>query len=118
MDMSCPHQDMGRRRALAAAAGGSFTFGPADQIVNRATARGQRVRPHHSWDVVTEAFADGGSGQHRPSVFQNLLGDGFIEQAFRTAAAKRADAETADAQPAGSRSPGSAAALPSRFSWR
>ncbi|MGA5358386.1 non-reducing end alpha-L-arabinofuranosidase family hydrolase [Streptomyces purpurascens] len=104
---------------------GSFTFGPADQIVNRATARGQRVRGHtlvwhsqlpgwvssitdantlrsvmnnhittvanrykgriHSWDVVNEAFADGGSGQHRPSVFQNLLGNGFIEQAFRTA---------------------------------
>lgn len=104
---------------------GSFTFGPADQIVNRATARGQRVRGHtlvwhsqlpgwvssitdantlrsvmnnhittvanrykgriHSWDVVNEAFADGGSGAHRPSVFQNLLGDGFIEQAFRTA---------------------------------
>ncbi|MER6154008.1 non-reducing end alpha-L-arabinofuranosidase family hydrolase [Streptomyces sp. NPDC001868] len=104
---------------------GSFTFGPADQIVNRATARGQRLRGHtlvwhsqlpswvssitdantlrsvmnnhittvanrykgriHSWDVVNEAFADGGSGQHRPSVFQNLLGNGFIEQAFRTA---------------------------------
>ncbi|MGW1780549.1 non-reducing end alpha-L-arabinofuranosidase family hydrolase [Streptomyces sp. NPDC002143] len=41
----------------------------------------------HSWDVVNEAFADGGSGAHRPSVFQNLLGDGFIEQAFRTARA-------------------------------
>ena len=39
----------------------------------------------YSWDVVNEAFADGGSGQHRSSVFQNLLGDGFIEQAFRTA---------------------------------
>ncbi|MEV6551077.1 non-reducing end alpha-L-arabinofuranosidase family hydrolase [Streptomyces sp. NPDC051597] len=39
----------------------------------------------HSWDVVNEAFADGGSGQHRSSVFQNLLGNGFIEQAFRTA---------------------------------
>ncbi|AZP15267.1 non-reducing end alpha-L-arabinofuranosidase family hydrolase [Streptomyces aquilus] len=38
-----------------------------------------------AWDVVNEAFADGGSGQHRASVFQNLLGDGFIEQAFRTA---------------------------------
>ncbi|GAA3889118.1 hypothetical protein GCM10023084_47130 [Streptomyces lacrimifluminis] len=103
----------------------SFTFGSADQIVNRATTRGQRLRGHtlvwhsqlpswvssitdantlrgvmnnhittvanrykgriHSWDVVNEAFADGGSGQHRPSVFQNLLGDGFIEQAFRTA---------------------------------
>ncbi|TRO59183.1 non-reducing end alpha-L-arabinofuranosidase family hydrolase [Streptomyces sp. IB201691-2A2] len=104
---------------------GSFTFGPADQIVNRATSRGQRVRGHtlvwhsqlpswvsgitdantlrgvmnnhittvmnhykgriHSWDVVNEAFADGTGGQHRPSVFQNLLGDGFIEQASRTA---------------------------------
>ncbi|MFI5797759.1 non-reducing end alpha-L-arabinofuranosidase family hydrolase [Streptomyces sp. NPDC051677] len=104
---------------------GSFNFGPADQIVNRATAHGQRMRGHtlvwhsqlpgwvnsirdantlrsvmnnhittvanhykgriHSWDVVNEAFADGGSGQHRSSVFQNLLGDGFIEQAFRTA---------------------------------
>jgi endo-1,4-beta-xylanase len=103
----------------------SFTFGSADQIVNRATARGQRMRGHtlvwhsqlpswvssitdantlrsvmnnhittlvnrykgkiHSWDVVNEAFADGGSGAHRPSVFQNRLGDGFIEQAFRTA---------------------------------
>ncbi|WTX60259.1 endo-1,4-beta-xylanase [Streptomyces sp. NBC_00648] len=39
----------------------------------------------HSWDVVNEAFADGGSGQHRSSVFQNVLGDGFIETAFRTA---------------------------------
>ncbi|MFJ2178499.1 non-reducing end alpha-L-arabinofuranosidase family hydrolase [Streptomyces sp. NPDC087851] len=106
---------------------GSFNFAPADQIVNRASARGQRVRGHtlvwHSqlpswvssltdantlrgvmnnhittvmnhykgkvqtWDVVNEAFADGGSGQHRPSVFQNLLGDGFVEQAFRTARA-------------------------------
>ncbi|MEH0580990.1 non-reducing end alpha-L-arabinofuranosidase family hydrolase [Streptomyces sp. B21-108] len=104
---------------------GSFNFGPGDQIVNRATAHGQRMRGHtlvwhsqlpgwvnsirdantlrsvmnnhittvanhykgriHSWDVVNEAFADGGSGQHRSSVFQNLLGDGFIEQAFRTA---------------------------------
>ncbi|MFE3601777.1 non-reducing end alpha-L-arabinofuranosidase family hydrolase [Streptomyces sp. NPDC059142] len=104
---------------------GSFDFAPADRIVDRASARGQRVRGHtlvwHSqlpgwvasltdantlrtvmnnhittvmnhykgkvqtWDVVNEAFADGGSGGHRPSVFQNLLGDGFVEQAFRTA---------------------------------
>ncbi len=104
---------------------GSFNFGPADQIANRALSRGQRLRGHtlvwhsqlpgwvssigdantlrsvmanhittqmahykgkvYAWDVVNEAFADGGSGQHRPSVFQNLLGDGFIEQAFRTA---------------------------------
>ncbi|MFF3661240.1 non-reducing end alpha-L-arabinofuranosidase family hydrolase [Streptomyces olivochromogenes] len=104
---------------------GNFNFGPADQIVNRALAHGQRMRGHtlvwhsqlpgwvssirdantlrsvmnnhittemnhfkgkiYAWDVVNEAFADGGSGQHRSSVFQNLLGDGFIEQAFRTA---------------------------------
>ncbi|MGW3106254.1 non-reducing end alpha-L-arabinofuranosidase family hydrolase [Streptomyces sp. NPDC001100] len=106
---------------------GSFNFGPADQIVNHATAHGQRLRGHtlvwhsqlpgwvsgitdantlrtvmnnhitsvmnhykdkiYAWDVVNEAFADGGSGQHRSSVFQNVLGDGFIEQAFRTARA-------------------------------
>ena len=41
----------------------------------------------YAWDVVNEAFADGGSGGQRASVFQNLLGDGFIEQAFRTARA-------------------------------
>ncbi|MES4907733.1 non-reducing end alpha-L-arabinofuranosidase family hydrolase, partial [Streptomyces sp. NPDC000395] len=47
----------------------------------------------YAWDVVNEAFADGGSGAHRPSVFQNLLGDGFIEQAFRTARAADASAK-------------------------
>jgi endo-1,4-beta-xylanase len=41
----------------------------------------------YAWDVVNEAFADGGSGQHRSSVFQNVLGNGFIEEAFRTARA-------------------------------
>ncbi|MET9911742.1 non-reducing end alpha-L-arabinofuranosidase family hydrolase [Streptomyces sp. NPDC006476] len=104
---------------------GSFNFGPADQIVNHATAHGQRMRGHtlvwhsqlpgwvksitdantlrsvmdnhitqemthykgriYAWDVVNEAFADGGSGQHRSSVFQDVLGNGFIEEAFRTA---------------------------------
>jgi endo-1,4-beta-xylanase len=104
---------------------GSFNFGAADRIVNRAQARGQRLRGHtlvwhqqlpdwvksirdantlrgvmnnhittvmnrykgriHSWDVVNEAFADGGSGQLRGSVFRDVLGNGFIEQAFRTA---------------------------------
>ncbi|MFE9554976.1 non-reducing end alpha-L-arabinofuranosidase family hydrolase [Streptomyces sp. NPDC006703] len=104
---------------------GNFNFGPADQIVNHATAHGQRMRGHtlvwhsqlpswvgsigdantlrgvmdhhittemthykgriYAWDVVNEAFADGGSGQHRGSVFQNVLGNGFIEEAFRTA---------------------------------
>ncbi|MEV5507698.1 non-reducing end alpha-L-arabinofuranosidase family hydrolase [Streptomyces orinoci] len=38
----------------------------------------------YAWDVVNEAFADG-SSQHRGSVFQNVLGNGFIEEAFRTA---------------------------------
>ncbi|MBD0734888.1 endo-1,4-beta-xylanase [Streptomyces sp. CBMA29] len=39
----------------------------------------------YAWDVVNEAFADGGSGQHRSSPFQDKLGNGFIEHAFRTA---------------------------------
>ena len=38
----------------------------------------------YAWDVVNEAFADGCT-QHRCSVFQNVLGNGFIEEAFRTA---------------------------------
>jgi endo-1,4-beta-xylanase len=38
----------------------------------------------YAWDVVNEAFADG-STQLRSSVFQNVLGNGFIEEAFRTA---------------------------------
>src|SRR4051812_39348327 len=41
----------------------------------------------YAWDVVNEAFADDGSGRHRSSVFQNVLGDGFIEEAFKTARA-------------------------------
>ncbi|MFD7177341.1 non-reducing end alpha-L-arabinofuranosidase family hydrolase, partial [Streptomyces sp. NPDC059929] len=104
---------------------GNFNFGPADQIINHATAHGQRMRGHtlvwhsqlptwassigdantlrsvmnnhittemthykgkiYAWDVVNEAFADDGSGRHRSSVFQNVLGNGFIEEAFRTA---------------------------------
>ncbi|WP_211271609.1 endo-1,4-beta-xylanase, partial [Streptomyces exfoliatus] len=38
----------------------------------------------HSWDVVNEAFQDGGNGARRSSPFQDKLGDGFIEEAFRT----------------------------------
>ena len=41
----------------------------------------------HSWDVVNEAFEDGSSGARRNSVFQQRLGNGFIEEAFRTARA-------------------------------
>jgi endo-1,4-beta-xylanase len=39
----------------------------------------------YAWDVVNEAFADGGSGQLRSSVFRDRLGTGFLEEAFRTA---------------------------------
>ncbi|MEE1941335.1 endo-1,4-beta-xylanase [Streptomyces sp. TRM 70361] len=42
----------------------------------------------HSWDVVNEAFADGsGGGRRSESPFQQRLGDGYIEEAFRTARA-------------------------------
>ncbi len=40
-----------------------------------------------AWDVVNEAFQDGGSGARRSSPFQDKLGNGFIEEAFRTARA-------------------------------
>ncbi|ROQ35961.1 endo-1,4-beta-xylanase [Streptomyces sp. PanSC19] len=47
----------------------------------------------YAWDVVNEAFADGGSGRLRGSVFQTVLGDGFIEEAFRTARAADSSAK-------------------------
>ncbi|WP_028798078.1 non-reducing end alpha-L-arabinofuranosidase family hydrolase [Streptomyces purpureus] len=112
---------------------GNFNFGPADRIVDRAKANGQRVRGHttvwhsqlpawvnsigdantlrsvtnrhitttmthfkgkvYAWDVVNEAFADGPSGQLRSSVFQKVLGNGFIEEAFRTARAADSSAK-------------------------
>lgn len=46
-----------------------------------------------AWDVVNEAFQDGGSGARRSSPFQDKLGDGFIEEAFRTARAADPAAE-------------------------
>jgi endo-1,4-beta-xylanase len=39
----------------------------------------------YAWDVVNEAFSDDGSGNQRSSVFHDVLGNGFIEEAFRTA---------------------------------
>jgi endo-1,4-beta-xylanase len=39
------------------------------------------------WDVVNEAFNDGGSGTLRSSVFQQRIGNNFIEEAFRAARA-------------------------------
>ncbi|GGP77082.1 endo-1,4-beta-xylanase [Streptomyces melanogenes] len=39
----------------------------------------------HSWDVANEAFQDGDSGARRSSPFQDKLGDGYMEEAFRTA---------------------------------
>ncbi|MER7872705.1 endo-1,4-beta-xylanase [Streptomyces solisilvae] len=41
----------------------------------------------YAWDVVNEAFQDGNSGARRSSPFQDKLGNGFIEEAFRTARA-------------------------------
>ncbi len=37
------------------------------------------------WDVVNEAFADGTSGARRSTVFQQRIGNGYIEEAFRAA---------------------------------
>jgi len=43
------------------------------------------------WDVVNEPIAD--NGRLRPSVFARRLGEGFIEDAFRTARAADSDAK-------------------------
>ncbi|MFC6084274.1 endo-1,4-beta-xylanase [Sphaerisporangium aureirubrum] len=40
-----------------------------------------------TWDVVSEAFADTPGAPRRPTVFQQWLGDGYIEEAFRAARA-------------------------------
>ncbi|GAA4095517.1 endo-1,4-beta-xylanase [Actinomadura miaoliensis] len=42
----------------------------------------------HTWDVVNEAFADGGAvGSLRSSIWTQRIGNGFIEEAFRAARA-------------------------------
>jgi len=40
-----------------------------------------------AWDVVNEAFDDGGQGARRSSVFQQRIGDSWIDEAFQTARA-------------------------------
>ncbi|MDI5940864.1 MULTISPECIES: endo-1,4-beta-xylanase [Micromonospora] len=40
-----------------------------------------------AWDVVNEAFADGGSGGRRDSILQQRIGNSWIEEAFRAARA-------------------------------
>ncbi|MEV6938421.1 endo-1,4-beta-xylanase, partial [Streptomyces sp. NPDC051132] len=47
----------------------------------------------YAWDVVNEAFQDGSSGARRSSPFQDKLGNGFIEEAFRTARSVDPDAK-------------------------
>ncbi|MDG6107881.1 endo-1,4-beta-xylanase [Dactylosporangium aurantiacum] len=110
---------------------GSFSYGSADQIVNRALSHNQRMRGHalawhqqqpgwaqslsgtalrnamvnhitnvathykgkiYAWDVVNEAFDDGGSGARRDSNLQRT-GNDWIEVAFRTARAADPDAK-------------------------
>ncbi|WP_423509596.1 endo-1,4-beta-xylanase [Streptomyces xinghaiensis] len=65
-------------------------LGSADQVRSAMRNHINQVMGHykgqiHSWDVVNEAFEDGNSGARRNSVFQQRLGNGYIEEAFRMA---------------------------------
>ncbi|MEV6493880.1 endo-1,4-beta-xylanase, partial [Actinoplanes sp. NPDC051633] len=65
---------------------------PADQLRTAMTNHISAVAGRYAgkvaaWDVVNEAFADGGSGARRDTVFQQKLGDGYIAEAFRAARA-------------------------------
>ncbi|MER5274912.1 endo-1,4-beta-xylanase [Streptomyces sp. NPDC002809] len=64
----------------------------ADDLRSAMTNHINQVMAHYkgkiyAWDVVNEAFQDGSSGARRSSPFQDRLGNGFIEEAFRTARA-------------------------------
>ena len=74
------------------------SLGSADQVRSAMNNHINKVMAHykgkiHSWDVVNEAFEDGSSGARRNSVFQQRLGNGYIEEAFRTARAADPDAK-------------------------
>lgn len=56
-----------------------------------ATVAGRYREQAHSWDVVNEAFNE--DGTRRPSVFQNVLGNSYIEEAFVAARAADSDAQ-------------------------
>jgi endo-1,4-beta-xylanase len=74
--MVTPENEM--KRDSAEPANGSYSFGSADKIVSHALARGQRVRGH---TLVRHSQLPSWVS----SASRNVLGDGFIEEAFRTA---------------------------------